>query len=161
KLGGKERAFRSYERILSVRPDDRTAAGALVEIYEGEEKWARLPPLYEILLDAAEDDEQKLDLLHRLVDVTGQKLGERAKSVEWAHKGYDLSPTEERLDELEQASRAAKSWDLYLDAVTTRLRKKKGVSNKDRRNLRGKLARLHATELGRLDDAISEYRALV
>ena len=47
-------------------------------IYEKEEKWARLPALYEVLLTSAEDDDPKLDLLHRLVEVTGQRLGERA-----------------------------------------------------------------------------------
>jgi tetratricopeptide (TPR) repeat protein len=161
KIGAMERAFRSYERVLSVKPDDATAAAALVAIYETEEKWARLPPLYEILLTGAQEDEVKLDLLHKLVDVTGHKLGEKAAAVDWAHKAYDLSPSDERLDELEQASRSAKSWDLYIEAVTTRLKKKKGVSNKDRRTLKAKLARLQATELGRVDDAISEYRALV
>ena len=142
-------------------PTTPRAAAALVQIYETEEKWSRLPALYEILLTAAQEDDQKLELLHRLVDVTGQKLGERAAAVQWAFKAYDLAPSEERLDELEEASRAAKSWELYVDAVTARLKKKKGVSNKDRRTLKAKLARLHATELGRLDDAISEYKTLV
>ncbi|HKQ68544.1 MAG TPA: hypothetical protein VJT73_04360, partial [Polyangiaceae bacterium] len=161
KIGARERAFRSYERVLSVKPDDAVAAAALVLIYEAEERWARLPALYEVLLTDAEEDDQKLDLLHRLVEVTGQRLGERAAAVEWAFKAYDLAPSEQRLDELEETSRSAKSWDLYVDAVTTRLKKKKGVSHKDRRNLKAKLARLHATELGRIDDAIGEYRALV
>jgi len=161
KIGAKERAFRAYERILSVLPDDPKAAVALVAIYESEEKWARLPALYEILLTGAAEDEHKLDLLHRLADVTGHKLGDRAAAVSWSYKAYDLSPTDERLDELEQASRAAKSWDPYLEAVTTRLKKKKGLSNNDRRTLKAKLARIEATELGRVEDAIAEYRALV
>ena len=161
KIGSKERAFRSYERILSVRADDVNAATALVEICEAEEKWARLPALYAILLGATDDEDKKLDLLHRLVEVTGNRLGERIIAVEWAFKAYELAPADERLEELEQASRAAKSWDRYLEAVTARLRKKKGLSAKDRRGLRAKLARLQATELGRIDDAISDYRALV
>ncbi|HEY3594163.1 MAG TPA: hypothetical protein VGL13_09815, partial [Polyangiaceae bacterium] len=117
KIGAKERAFRSYERILSVRQEDEVAAAALVEIYEAEEKWARLPPLYEILLGAASDDEKKLELLQRLVEVTGHKLGDRAAAVEWAFKAYDLSPTEQRLDQLEHASRAGKSWDFFVQAI--------------------------------------------
>ena len=45
--------------ILSVRPDDARAAAALVPLYEKDEKWGRLPALYEILLGHAEDvDEQ-------------------------------------------------------------------------------------------------------
>lgn len=53
KLNAPERAFRSYERVLSVRPDDQRAAALLVPIYEKEEKWARLPALYEVLLSHA------------------------------------------------------------------------------------------------------------
>jgi tetratricopeptide (TPR) repeat protein len=161
KIGAKERAFRSYERILSVRQEDATAAAALVEIYESEEKWARLPPLYEILLGSSQDDDWKLELLQRLVEVTGQRLGDRAAAVEWAFKAYDLSPTEQRLDQLEHASRAAKSWDFFVQAIGARLKKKKGVPLQERRRLRAKLARVQATELGRIDDAIGDYRALV
>ena len=50
-----ERAFRSYERVLSVRPDDASAAARARRHLQKEEKWARLPALYEILLNAAED----------------------------------------------------------------------------------------------------------
>ena len=45
-----ERAFRAYERVLSVQPDDARAASALVPLYEKDEKWGRLPALYEVLL---------------------------------------------------------------------------------------------------------------
>ena len=89
---------------MSVSPDDANAAAALVAIYEAEEKWARLPALYEMLLTSAEDDNLKLDLLHRLVEVTGHRLGERAVAVEWAHKAYELAPSDDRLEELEQAA---------------------------------------------------------
>jgi len=160
KVGAKERAFRSYERILSVHPDDTTAARALVEIYEGEQKWSRLPALYEVLLGVS-DDEQKLDVLRRLVDVTGSRLGDRAAATQWARQAYDLVPSDERLEQLEETSRAAKSWDLYVEAVTARLKKRKGVTTRDRRALKSKLARLYATELGRTEDAIAAYRTLV
>ena len=54
-----ERAFRSYERILASKPDDLRAAAALVPLYEGDEKWARLPALYEVLLSHTKDDAEK------------------------------------------------------------------------------------------------------
>src|SRR6202020_1636578 len=44
-----DRAFRAYERVLGVRPNDSRAAGALVPLYERDEKWPRLPSLYEVL----------------------------------------------------------------------------------------------------------------
>jgi golgin subfamily B member 1 len=160
KLGAPGRAFRSYERVLAVRPDDARAVRALTEIYETEEKWARLVPLYENLLTKSTDDDEKLDLFKRLANVTGHNLGDRAAALGWARKAYDLRSDDERLGQLEDASRAAKSWDLYVDALNGKLKKKKGVSAKDRRALRNKLARLHS-ELGQIDEAIAAYRALV
>ena len=50
RLGQPERAFRAYERVLATRPGDTRAATALIPIYEREERWARLPALYEVLL---------------------------------------------------------------------------------------------------------------
>ncbi len=160
-LNAPERAFRSYERILGVRPDDPTAAAALVQIYEKEEKWARLPALYEVLLAAAQEPDDKLALYGKLIDTTGQRLADRATALVWARTAYELSPDAERLEWLEGASRAAHSWDSFVDAVANKLKKKKGVSPKERRALRLKLARLYSTELGRVDEAVAAYRALV
>jgi golgin subfamily B member 1 len=160
KLGAPGRAFRSYERVLAVQPDDARAVRALTEIYEAEEKWARLVPLYESLLAKSTDDDEKLDLYKRLADVTGHRLGDRNAALSWARKAYDLRSDDDRLEQLEDASRAAKSWDLYVDALGSKLKKKKGVSGKERRALRNKLAKLHS-ELGQIDEAIAAYRALV
>jgi len=143
-----------------VRHEDATAAAALVDIYESEEKWARLPPLYEVLLGAAEEDERKLELLQSLVEVTGHRLGDRAAAVEWAFKAYDLSPTE-------NAARAARV-GVARRQVVGFLRagdrgaspEEEGGTSSERRRLRAKLARVQASELGRIDDAIGEYRSL-
>src|SRR6185437_1179334 len=71
RLNAPERAFRSYERVLSVRPADARAAAALAPLYEKDEKWGRLPALYEILLGNAPADatEAQLALLDKLVQV--------------------------------------------------------------------------------------------
>src|SRR5688572_13923973 len=59
KLNQPERAFRSYDRILSVDPSDTRAARSLLPLYERDEKWARLTPLYELLFDKAEAESEK------------------------------------------------------------------------------------------------------
>jgi tetratricopeptide (TPR) repeat protein len=81
KLAAPERAFRSYERVLSVRPDDKKAAAALVPIYEGEEKWARLPALYEVLLSHADTVEEKRALYKKLSIVTGVRLARQRSAT--------------------------------------------------------------------------------
>lgn len=122
KLSQPERAFRSYDRILSVDPTDTRAAGALIPLYETDEKWSRLPPLYELLFDRAESEADKLALLRKLVEVSGRKLNDKKAAAVYARKAYELSPDgEAALDLLEESSRAAGTWDAFVEAVEQRL----------------------------------------
>ncbi|MET0790738.1 MAG: hypothetical protein ABW061_04395, partial [Polyangiaceae bacterium] len=77
KLNQPERAFRSYDRILTADPTDTRAASALIPLYEQDEKWSRLPALYELLFERAEGEADKLALLAKLVDVSGKRLNDR------------------------------------------------------------------------------------
>ena len=187
-IGAPERGFRAYERILSVKPDDVRAASALVPIYEKDEKWGRLPALYEALLDRAGEVEVRLALLDKLVQVTGHQLQDRAAAYQWARKAYDLAPGREgALDAFEAAARAAGQWQGFVDALNERLslgqagataepgegtragkkKKKKDRDNADGgkqselRALRAKLAEVYAREMGRVEEAVSTYRGLV
>ncbi len=117
-----ERAFRSYERILSVDPNDVRAARALVPIYETEEKWARLPALYELLLNAADTNGAKLEVLEKLVTVTGQRLLDRRAAASYARRAWEIEPSNESAIELfESSTRAAGTWDAFLEALQGRL----------------------------------------
>ncbi|HEX3770616.1 MAG TPA: tetratricopeptide repeat protein [Polyangiaceae bacterium] len=180
KLNAPDRAFRAYERVLSVRADDARAAAALAPLYEKDEKWARLPGLYEILLvDAAETD-AKLGLLDKLVQVTGLRLQDRAAAFTWARKAYELAPArEDAVASFEAAARAAGEWPGFVEALSGRLeslegtrpakkRKKRdsdgdpgGARRDEQRALRSKLADTYAREMQRVDDAVGIYRALV
>ncbi len=178
KLNAPERAFRAYERVLSARPDDERAARALVPIYEKEEKWARLPALYEVLLGHGqgngerENEAETLALYGKLAKVTGDHLGDRAAALGYVRKAYDLAPSQDgALEAFEAASRAAGDWQPLVEALVQRTQDKgdkggkggKGKKGKreDRRALKAKLADIYATELGKLDQAVETYRALV
>jgi tetratricopeptide (TPR) repeat protein len=122
RLAQPERAFRSYDRILSTDPSDKRAASALVPLYENDEKWARLPPLYELLFERAESDAEKLGLLRKLVEVTGRKLNDKKAAAAYARKAYELAPdSEAALDLLEESARAAGAWEAFVEAVEQRL----------------------------------------
>jgi len=190
RLSAPERAFRSYERVLSVRPGDARAALALAPLYEKDEKWVRLPALYEILLANASEVDAKLALLEKLVRVTGHQLQDRAAAFKWARKAYELAPTrDEAVHAFEEAARAAgsgASWDGFVEALTVRLEAleaaraaapaptgKKGKKKKDApdaadaarrdeiRSLRAKVAEVYAREMARTDDAVGVYRSLI
>jgi tetratricopeptide (TPR) repeat protein len=161
RLGTPERATRSYERVLSVSPQDARAAAALVPIYEKEEKWSRLPALYEVLLASSEDAVEKVAILRKLANVTGGPLADKGAALGYARRAYELNPDGEGLDLLEVASRAAGSWSPFVEAIEGRLKKDEGLSPEDKRALRLKLAEVYARELGKLDEAVHVYRDLV
>jgi tetratricopeptide (TPR) repeat protein len=184
RIGAPERAFRAYERVLSVRPEDLRAASALVPLYEKEEKWGRLPALYEVLLAQTEAVEGKLAVLDKLVRVTGHQLQDRVSAYNWARKAYELAPGREgALAAFEEAARAASQWEGFVEALSARLasgepaqeqgtragkkkRKKdrdpgEGGRREELRALRAKLAQVYAREMGRVDEAVATYRALV
>jgi tetratricopeptide (TPR) repeat protein len=121
-LNQPERAFRSYERILAADPTDTRAAKALVPLYERDEKWSRLPALYELLLEKAETPEEKLALFEKLVDVSGKRLSDRRAAAAYARRAYELAPTHpSALSLFEEASRAASSWDVFVEVISARL----------------------------------------
>jgi len=161
KLSVPERAYRAYERVLAVRPDDRRAAAALVPIYEREEKFARLPALYEVLLAHASDDVEKRALYTKLAEVTGDRLSDKAAAFRYARKAYALAPTEEgSFAYLEGWARASGEWVAFAQAIQERLASP-AASLEERRELRMKLAEVSAIHAGRPDDAVAAYRELI
>jgi tetratricopeptide (TPR) repeat protein len=158
KLQAPDRAHRAYERVLVVRADDRRAAAALVPLYEKDEKWARLPALYEVLYAHSGADEEKLALLHKLIDVCGQNLQDRPAAFIHARRAYQLAPDRpDALSSFEKSARASADWASFVATLEARLRSK----GPDTRVLRAKIAETYATELGRVDEAIDVYRALI
>jgi tetratricopeptide (TPR) repeat protein len=163
-LKAPERAARSYERVLTVDANDARAAAALVPIYEKEEKWARLPALYEVLLGATEDVGKRVAMLRKLAAVTGGPLADKATALGYARRAYELEPDAEGLELLEAWARAAGSWSPFVEAVEARLKrkgKKAGLDPETRRSLRMKLADVYARELGKIDESVAAYRDLV
>jgi tetratricopeptide (TPR) repeat protein len=160
-LGAAERATRSYERVLSVAPSDARAAAALVPIYEKEEKWSRLPALYEVLLAASTDEIEKVAILRKLAGVAGGPLADKNAALAHARKAYELAPDAEGLELLESWSRGAGSWTPFVEAVEARLAAGAGLTAEDRRALKLKLAEVYARELSKLDEAVAAYRELV
>ncbi|HEV8549430.1 MAG TPA: tetratricopeptide repeat protein, partial [Polyangiaceae bacterium] len=124
-----ERAFRSYERVLSTDPTDTRAARALIPLYEKDEKWGRLPALYELLVERAGSVDEKLELLARLVEISGKQLSDRRAAANYARRAYELAPDSPvALDILEDASRAASSWESFVEALEARLATLEGAA---------------------------------
>lgn len=117
-----DRAFRSYERILAADPSDARAARALLPLYEKDEKWSRLPALYELLLENSSETEVKLRFYSKLVETVGRWLGDRKSAASYARRAYELDPRSPvALELLEETSRAAGTWETFVEVITKRL----------------------------------------
>ena len=121
-IGNPERAFRSYERILSADPLDARAARALVPLYEADEKWARLPALYELVLQDTKDVDTALGIYGKLIDTTGKRLNDRDSALQFARRAWDSAPTHpEARRLLEQACADANNWEPMVAALSERV----------------------------------------
>ena len=174
------------------RPIPRTPArpARSCPLYEEDEKWARLPALYEVLLAHSSDEGEKLALLEKLVEVTGRRLSDRKAAVGYARQAYELAPgNAQALELLEGSARAAELGAFRRGgrgaagqrpdrrppkprspkaAGRRRSARRKqapaapgGVSAGERRDLALKLARVYAEELGRTDEAVATYKRLL
>lgn len=122
RLGQPQRAFRSYERILSADPMDTRAARALAPLYEADEKWARLPALYELLLSDTHDAHDKITLYRRLIEITARRLSDRAAAVGYARKAYEVDPAGlETLELFEHTCSDAGTWEPFVETIEARL----------------------------------------
>ncbi len=125
KLGQADRAFRSYERILSVSPKDRRAIEALIPLYEAEEKWVRLPALYEALIELTPSRDEQVEIYQKLIDVVSKRLSNKQATLEYAERAYELLPNDlSLLMGFEVASRTAGNFQpiaLSLEAMLARV----------------------------------------
>lgn len=160
RLSQPERAFRSYERVLSVEPRNLRAASALVPIYLKEEKWQRLSHLYEVLLDAvpASDDNERLSYLQRLRELAATRLNDRPGAFRWALRAYQIRPEDAELETtLERSAADAGAWRELVETFDARAKTVSDAAEAAR--LRDKSATVEADRLNLIDSAIARYQA--
>ena len=105
------RAARLLELVLEVAPDDRAAAGRLLDLYRLAEAWDRLPAVYERLLRAASAAEAARLLLAFEAPALRARAGDRflAEADALLGRGDDLDPA------ARAAVRSARARVLALD----------------------------------------------
>ena len=114
------------------------------------------------MLAKSDDADNKLALLRKLADVTGHKLSDKQTALSYARKAYDFDPRAEgALKLLEEYARAAGNWEPFVSAIEARLQREKDMATDEHRVLQVRLAEVYAIELGRVEEAIKTYRALV
>ncbi len=160
-LGQPERALRALERTLAIQPDNLEVARELVPIYREQRNWARLLGTLEVLLRAAQDDDDRLEIIESLRAVADEKLGSPALTMQWAAEAYRLRPGQVALREgLERAAERSDGWDELSRMFETRIADG-DVADDERLELLDKLAAVARDKLSKPDDAQRYYRRIV
>lgn len=163
RIGEPGRAFRSYERVLSVDPRNAQAAAKLAVIYEKDEKWPRLANVLEILVDAPAaqaNPAERVNLLGRLRDISLTRLADAAGAFRWAQRAYEVAPTDASvLAGLERTADAANAHADLAKLYERRL----GTTDSAEETvaIRRRLASLAGEKLGKPDEAIAQLAAIV
>ena len=161
KLNEPARAFRAYERVLTVQPDNERAVRALLPIYEKDEKWTKVAQLLDILLGktAADDSEGQLALLGRLVDVQLGKLRDGERAFALALRAYRLVPTNE--DARRRLEAAAEQANLHERLASTYAGRADQTSGDEAIWLRRRVAQIAGERLKRPDEAASQLERIL
>ncbi|PRP99028.1 tetratricopeptide repeat protein [Enhygromyxa salina] len=112
RLGQPERAVKALERTLAIQPNNLVVARELLPIYREQGNWAALMRTINVLLEASDKVDEKLELIEQLREVAADRLQSPQLTFQWAARAYELRPTDEALRaQLERASASSDNWD--------------------------------------------------
>lgn len=156
RLSQPERGLRALERMMMLQPDNQQVARELLPIYREQGNWDRLIATYEILLEAADNDDDRLELIAGIRDVALHNVGSPSKALHWAARAYSIRPEDEILRSgLESAAERAEEWDELLIRFEHRIVSPE-CDDVERLELLDKLAAISSEKLGN-DDAAARY----
>ncbi|MFW6087629.1 MAG: hypothetical protein ACODAG_10530, partial [Myxococcota bacterium] len=162
RIGEPHRAFRNYERVLSVDPTNLRAARALVPIYEREEKWPKLVAMLEVLVEGLPEDapvDERLDLLDRLRQLSVEELRDQRRAFGYAARAFRAAPErEDVVARLEEAAEGAGAHEELMKLYLDRLPEAEG---EEELRLRRRVAQIAGEKLGRSEEAIAQLQQIL
>jgi tetratricopeptide (TPR) repeat protein len=180
RLGQPERAVKALERTLAIQPNNLVVARELLPIYREQNNWAALMRTINVLLEASDKVDDKLELIEQLREVAADKLQSPQLTFQWAARAYELRPTDTKLrEQLEAAAASSDNWD-ELTRIFERRIAGQPVSGEDSETsgeiavqavrradrdeqllLLGKLAAIARDHLSKPDDAQRYFRRII
>lgn len=161
RLGEPERAQRALERTLAIQPENLDVARELLPIYTEQGNWARLMSTHEVLLNAASDKAEQLELIGSLRTIAAEKVQSPALAFQWAARAQALEPGDVDLrEQLEKAAEAADAWDELTRIFEARIGSE-GVEQDEQLLLLDKLAVIARDKLFKPDDAQRYFRRII
>jgi len=129
RLDDQERAVDLYEEVLEEHPDDREAIEAMEELmsldpapsgrisrileplYLERQKWGALIDALEVQVEESDDEEERVELLHRVADLRENRQEDLRGAFETLSRALGENPEDEQtLEELYRLAEAVEDW---------------------------------------------------
>ncbi|HWO11287.1 MAG TPA: tetratricopeptide repeat protein, partial [Polyangiaceae bacterium] len=161
-LGKPDRAARAYEKILSLEPNNRDAATQLIPIYAASQNSKGLASVLEVKLVDAEDDVERLELLSQLVELYEGKLRDPVRAFERSRAAFELAPNDDvRQTEVERLAGQTNDWPALIGSYRIAIQQCDQAGDVyGAGGLRLRLGRVQVEQMGNVDEALAEYRAV-
>jgi len=159
-LGNRDEAIRLLEQARALRPDDPLILGELARHYEASEQLEALAETLEHLIDATDDDAERLTFTQRVARLYEEELRDVDQAIVWHEKAIELNPTSlSSLQALSLLYRIRGAWPKLIDMC---LREARYTRDAQRRaNAHARAAEIFETKLHATEEAIEHYhRAL-
>ncbi len=157
--GKMDRAARAYEKVLSLDASNLAAAERLVPIYQNANNPKGLAQALEVKREHATDPEDKLGLLRDVAALYETRLNEKPKAFERFLAAFQIAPNDPKSQaDVERSAKLTGGWDSVVAAYRAAIEEESDAPAQCALRLR--LGRIFLEELGRVDDALSEYRAV-
>ncbi|MBN2343641.1 MAG: tetratricopeptide repeat protein [Deltaproteobacteria bacterium] len=155
-----DKAAEALEAILKVDSANLEAAEQLIPIYEeAGDKAVQLANVLEVKLTHIEDEAEAQALLQRISRLVEDEVGDADRAFDGFFKAFKHDPLDEVCQEdLERTAGKAGRWEEVVDAYNAAYDEADG---EDKVDLRIRMARVMNEELGKAEEALAHFDAIL
>jgi tetratricopeptide (TPR) repeat protein len=160
--GKPDRAARAYEKVLSLDANHLEAAERLIPIYGNMNNPKGLAGAIEVKLNHVTDPAERLALYREVAALYETRIKDTAKAFERYVAAFEIAPGDEQSQaDVERVAGVTSRWDDLIGAYKAAIESAEGAGDAETVSaLRLRLGRVLVEEVGRIDDALAEYRAV-
>jgi tetratricopeptide (TPR) repeat protein len=160
--GKPDRSARAYEKVLSLDENNLAAAERLIPIYTDANNPKGLASAIEVKLNHIEDPSERLQLLREAAGLYETRINDKPKAFERYLAAFEIAPTDEQSQaDVDRAAGLTGRWEEAASAYRNGIQRAESDGDSYGANaLRLRLGRVLVDEAGKIDEALTEYRAV-
>ncbi|HOU93205.1 MAG TPA: hypothetical protein PLU22_19270, partial [Polyangiaceae bacterium] len=160
--GKPDRASRAYEKVLSLDENNLAAAERLIPLYAQANNPKGLAQAIEVKLGHVQEPGERVGLLREVAGIYATRINDKARAFDRFLAAFELYPGDEQSQaDVERAAQVTGRWEDLVVAYRAAIAAAEAAGDAATVTaLRLRLGRVLVDEVGRIDDALVEYRTV-